>query len=253
MKARPYAEKTRELIGELCQGMTAENHPFFRHAEGIKNLGIIVVTSDKGLCGSFNNNIIFRAHRNINTLLKEKEYNSISLITVGKKARDYFSKRGVSIARKYAEERERTPHEVAADITGQVRALFLSGEWTEVHIYYSAFRSVSRYEITQEALLPIPTAPAGEKEPHKHDYIFEPNQVDILSRLLPKYLEVRILKALLESEASEHAARMTAMDTASNNCRELISVLTLVYNKARQAAITKELLDIVGGTEALKK
>ncbi|HNR12924.1 MAG TPA: ATP synthase F1 subunit gamma [Thermodesulfobacteriota bacterium] len=253
IKARPYAEKTRELVGELCQGMTAENHPFFGHAQGSKNLGIIVITSDKGLCGSFNNNIIFRALRDMTALLRKNEYNSISLITVGKKARDYFTKRGTSITRKYAEERERTPHEVAADVTAEVQAQFLSGEWTEVHIYYSAFRSVSKYEVTQETLLPIPTAPAGEKESLKHDYIFEPNQVDILNRLLPKYLEVRILKALLESEASEHAARMTAMDTASNNCRELINVLTLVYNKARQSAITKELLDIVGGAEALKK
>ena len=129
----------------------------------------------------------------------------------------------------------------------------MTGEWNEVRLYYSAFKSVVRHEITQETILPIPTTPAGIEAEAPKDYIIEPSQKEILDQLLPKYLESQILKAILESQTSEYAARMMAMDTASNNCREVITDLALIYNKARQAAITKELLDIVGGAEALKK
>jgi F-type H+-transporting ATPase subunit gamma len=172
---------------------------------------------------------------------------------VGKKGGDFFSKRNFEIKKKYLEDRERTNYELAAEIAREAKNYFLTGEWNEVHLYYSAFKSVIKYEITQETILPIPTAPTGLEAEAIKDYIFEPNQKEILDQLLPKFLEIRILKAILESQTSEYAARMAAMDTASNNCRELITDLTLIYNKARQAAITKELLDIVGGAEALKK
>lgn len=256
-KARPYAEKTRELVMEMCQGMTDEDHPFFRRTGQPKRVGIIIITSDKGLAGSFNNNVIFRVDRDITTLRRQEEVSHVSLITVGKKGRDFFSKRKVEITGKYVEQRERGLHELAAEIANEAKNLFLSGEWTEVQIYYTAFLSVAKYAVTQETLLPVPTIKTEQDSPAargvQRNYIFEPGQKEILNRLLPKFVEVQILKALLESETSEHAARMTAMDTASNNCKELIAVLTLVYNKARQAAITKELLDIVGGAEALKK
>ena len=251
LKARPYAESIKLLVMELCQGMSAEDHPFFLGAGEKKRLGVIVITADKGLCGSFNNNIIFRAERDI-----EKFGDTVvdsSFITVGKKGYEYFSKRKFGIKKRYVEERERTNYELAAEVAREARDLFLSGEWNEVSLYYTAFRSVVRYEITRDVLLPIPTAENVSEKEAPRDYIFEPNQKEILNRLLPTYLEIQILKAMLESQTSEYAARMTAMDTASNNCKEIIADLTLVYNKARQAAITKELLDIVGGAEALKK
>jgi len=251
MKARPYAQKTRELVMELCQGMSSDDHPFLRNPEEKKvRLGVIVVTSDKGLCGSFNNNVIFRVEKDLRELERES-IEGASLITVGKKAKDYFSRKGFEIHKKYAEE-NRTPHEMAVEIAAEAKDKFLLGEWSEVQIYYTGFISVARYNITQETLLPVPTVDAGSEGESKN-YIFEPGQKEILDRLLPTFLEVQVFKALLESETSEHAARMTAMDTASNNCKELITDLTLVYNKARQAAITKDLLDIVGGAEALKK
>jgi len=251
LKARPFAEATKHLVLEMCKGMTPEDHPFFVSSEEKKRLGIILVTGDKGLCGSFNNNIIFRVERDLRKAQEGLE--KTSFIIVGKKGGDFFSKRNIEIKKKYFEDRERTNYELASEIAGEAKKYFLTGEWNEVHLYYSAFKSVIKYEITQESILPIPTAPEGlEAEPPK-DYILEPNQKEILDQLLPKFLEIRILKAILESQTSEYAARMTAMDTASNNCRELITDLTLIYNKARQAAITKELLDIVGGAEALKK
>ena len=250
-RARPYAEKIKGLVIEMCKGMTSEDHPFFSVPNEKRRLLVILVTSDRGLCGSFNNNIIFRTERDINKIKDSLE--SVGMITVGKKGYDYFSKKNYNIIKRYVEERERTNHELAIEIANEGKNLFLSGEWNEIHLYYTAFKSVVRHEIIQEGLLPIPTADfEAEKEAPK-DYILEPDKKKILARLLPKYLEIQILKAILESQTSEHAARMTAMDTASNNCKELIADLTLVYNKERQAAITKELLDIVGGAEALKK
>ena len=250
LKARPYAEKVRVLVMEMCKGMTPEDHPFFIEPGEKRRALIIVVTSDRGLCGSFNNNIIFRVQRDINQIKSSVE--KVGLITVGKKGYDYFSKRNFEITKRYVEE-ERTNYELAVETANEGKALFISGEWNEIHLYYTAFKSVVRHEITREALLPIPTTDYDSETGIIKDYIFEPNQKEILNRLLPKYLEIQILKAVLESQTSEYAARMTAMDTASNNCKELIANLTLIYNKARQAAITTELLDIVGGAEALKK
>jgi F-type H+-transporting ATPase subunit gamma len=231
--------------------MTPEDHPFFVSSEAKKRLGIILVTGDKGLCGSFNNNIIFRVQRDLKK--SQENLGKVSFLTVGKKGGDFFSKKNFEIKKKYIEDRERTNYELAAEIAREAKKYFLTGEWNEVHLYYSAFKSVVRHEITQETILPIPTTPAGIEAGAPKDYIIEPSQKEILDQLLPKYLESQILKAILESQTSEYAARMTAMDTASNNCREVITDLALIYNKARQAAITKELLDIVGGAEALKK
>jgi F-type H+-transporting ATPase subunit gamma len=251
LKARPFAEATKHLVLEMCKGMTSDDHPFFGSNEEKKRLGIILVTGDKGLCGSFNNNIIFRTARDLKKMGEGLEI--VSFVTVGKKGGDFFSKRHFEIKKKYSEDRERTNYEIAAEIAREAKKYFLTGEWNEVHLYYSAFKSIVKYEITQETILPIPTATAGIEADTPKNYIFEPNQKEILDQLLPKFLEIRILKAILESQTSEYAARMTAMDTASNNCREVITDLELVYNKTRQAAITKELLDIVGGAEALKK
>ncbi|MFH0811436.1 MAG: ATP synthase F1 subunit gamma [Pseudomonadota bacterium] len=251
LKARPYAEKIKALVMELCRGMSPEDHPLFTTGGEKKRIGNIIITADKGLCGSFNNNIIFRVEKDIEKIKSSADH--ISLITVGKKGHDYFLKRRFEIKKKYAEERDRTNYELAVEVAKEGRDYFLSGEWNEIHLYYAAFKTVARYEITKEALLPIPTIEQASGAETPKDYLFEPNQKEILNKLLPKYLEVQILKAILESQTSEHAARMTAMDTASTNCKELIADMTLVYNKARQSAITKELLDIVGGAEALKK
>jgi len=251
LKARPFADAAKRLVLEMCKGMTPEDHPFFVSSEEKKRLGIILVTGDKGLCGSFNNNIIFRAARDLKKM--GEGLGKASFLTVGKKGGDFFSKKHFEIKKKYLEDRERTNYELAAEIAQEAKNYFLTGEWNEVHLYYSAFKSVVRHEITQETILPILTTPAGIEAEAPKDYIIEPSQKEILDQLLPKYLESQILKAILESQTSEYAARMTAMDTASNNCREVITDLALIYNKARQAAITKELLDIVGGAEALKK
>jgi len=250
-KARPYAEKIRALVMELCKGMTPEDHAFFVEPGEKKRILTIVITSDKGLCGSFNNNIMFRVEKDIQKIRGGAE--KAGLMTVGKKGHGYFSKKGFEIIKTYGEDQEITNHQLAVSAANEGKKAFLSGEWNEIHLYFTAFKSVARHEITREVLLPIPTAHNGAEAATPKDYIFEPDQKEILNRLLPKFLEIQLLKAILESETSEQAARMTAMDTASSNCKELITDLTLIYNKARQAAITEELLDIVGGAEALKK
>jgi len=250
-KARPYAEKIKGLVTELCKGMTSEDHAFFVEPGEKRRILTILITSDKGLCGSFNNNIIFRAEKEIRKLSANAE--KVGVIAVGKKGYSYFSKKGFTVIKNYTEDREITNYELAASVANEAKKAFSSGAWNEIHLYFAAFVSVARNVITSEILLPIPTAQEEAAAATPKDYIFEPDQKAILDRLLPKFLEIQVFKAILESQTSEHAARMTAMDTASSNCKELITDLTLIYNKARQAAITKELLDIVGGAEALKK
>ena len=250
-KARPYAETIKSLVMELCKGMSPEDHPYFASPGENKKIGIIVVAGDKGLCGAFNNNLLFRVARDIKNI--ENTAEKISLITIGKKGYDYFSKRETEIRKRYVDDRERSNYETAVAVAADGKEAFAAGEINELHIYYSAFKNVATYNITKEVLLPIPTTEEAAEGESSADYIFEPSQKEILNKLLPTYVEVQILKAILESQTSEQAARMTAMDTATNNCKELITDLTLIYNKARQAAITKEILDIVGGAEALKK
>lgn len=250
-KARPYAEKIKVLVTQLCGGMSTEDHAFFVEPGESKRILTIAITGDKGLCGSFNNNLIFRVEKDLKKISGSIE--KAGLIAVGKKGYSYFSKKGFEIIQKYLEDREITNYELASRVANEAKRVFLSGEWNEIHLCFTAFISVARHEITREILLPIRTAQNEAKAETQNDYVFEPDQREILNRLLPKFLEVQIFKAILESQTSEHAARMTAMDTASSNCKELITDLTLIYNKARQAAITKELLDIVGGAEALKK
>ncbi|WP_298270592.1 ATP synthase F1 subunit gamma [Geobacter sp.] len=245
--ARPYAQKLGEVLERLAKSSDVEGIPLLEKRVAEKAL-LIVVTSDRGLCGGFNANICKAAER----FLKEKksEYSEISLLTIGRKGHDFLKNRH-RIWKNYANVLSSPNYQIAALIAREVIDGFLSEEYDEVFILYNAFRSVMSQDITLTQLLPI-VPPAAEEEEHAPEYLYEPSKGELLKEILPKHIEVQVFRALLESVAAEHGARMTAMDSASKNATEMIGKLTLQYNRARQAAITKELMEIISGAESIK-
>jgi len=213
-----------------------------------ERLLLIVVTSDRGLCGGFNANICKAADR----FLKEhaREYKELSVMTIGRKGYDFLKNRH-KVVKNHTNIQSNLNYQTAALIAQEVIESFVADEYDEVHLLFNAFRSVMSQDITLDKLLPI-TSPAGAEETVPPQYIYEPSQGELLAELLPKHIEVQVFRALLESVAAEHGARMTAMDSASKNANEMISKLTLQYNRARQAAITKELMEIISGAESIK-
>ncbi len=248
---RPYTAKFNEAMGNLSANMDAGQFPLMEARE-VKAVELIVVTSDRGLCGSFNANINKMTEKLIAQY--EREGKKVSLVCVGKKGARYFRKTG-KVRQQYSDIMGTFQMFNARAIAQDVAANFLSGDADEVHIVYGKFFSVAVQRPNQEPLLPVrPIAgPEGEASGGAGgDYIYEPSPGEIMEVLLPLYLNVMVYHAMLEVGASEHAARMTAMDNATNACKDMIDSLTLIYNKARQAGITSELMDIVGGAEALK-
>jgi F-type H+-transporting ATPase subunit gamma len=261
ISARPYAKRIEEIIQRFVSVFETSQNPLLQKRE-VKNIGIVVVTADRGLCGSFNTNIIRAV---LNLIEKRKKElppdGKIKLICVGKKGYDYFSKhrKGIEIFAGYPGVFKRTIEiSDVREIMSKVVGGFLSGEFDKVEIVYNEFKSIVQQRIVIEDFLPIvPKFEAvkpskGVKVPLV-EYIYEPAPIEILNSLLPKYLETHILRVLLESNAAEQAARMTAMDNATENANELLRDLQLLFNKTRQALITKEMLEIAGGAEALRK
>ncbi|VAW39562.1 ATP synthase gamma chain [hydrothermal vent metagenome] len=251
---RPYAEKFAEAMGQLSGGTEAENLPLMEVRDP-KKIEIVVVTSDRGLCGSFNAHIVSTAVQ----LKKnyEAEGKQVSLVTVGKKATRAFRKSG-QIRASYNDIMGTFQMFNAREISQDVSQNFIDGNSDQVDLVYGKFHSIAVQKPTREELLPIKpvasedtAAPAAAKN-ITGAYIYEPEPAEIMEVLLPLYLNVQVYHSMLEVGASEHAARMTAMDNATNACKDIIHDLTQLYNKARQSAITAELMDIVGGAEALK-
>ncbi len=247
MAARPYASKLDSVLKKLATSGGATGHPLLQKENSNKAL-IIVISSDKGLCGSFNANICKSAER----FIKENTttYDELTVMTIGRKGNEYLKNRA-SIRKNYSNILSTMSYQTAALIAQEVIEGFVSGEYGEVHLLYNAFKSVMSQDITFTQLLPI-APPEGSEEEFRPEAIYEPAKEELLSELLPKHIEVQIFHALLESIASEHGARMTAMDSASKNATDMIGKLTLQYNRARQAAITKELLEIISGAESIK-
>jgi F-type H+-transporting ATPase subunit gamma len=247
--ARPYARKLGEVLERLAQSREGDAHPLLEKRASEKAL-VILVTSDRGLCGGFNANVSKAAER----FIKERkgDFSEISLLTVGRKGYEFLKNRQ-TVRKNYTGVLSTLNYQTAALIAQEVIAGYLAGDYDEVFLYYNAFRSVMSQDITLQQLLPITppdtAATEGETPPL---YIYEPSKSALLAELLPKYIEVTVFRALLESVASEHGARMTAMDSASKNATEMIGKLTLVYNRARQAAITTELMEIISGAESIK-
>jgi F-type H+-transporting ATPase subunit gamma len=246
---RPYASKFLEVINNLSSRIDPESFPLMAQRP-VKKVELINLTADRGLCGSFNVNLINQAEKFWKA--KVREQIEVSLVTVGKKGSDYFRRRKANVRNAYTDLFSSFDMTVAAAIGQEAMENFLLGQADEVYLLYGEFISLAIQRPRLQKLLPI-TPPAAEgTQTGGPDYLFEPSPEAIFQELLPRYVNVQIYRGMLENSASEQAARMAAMDNASRNCKDLINSLTLVYNKARQSAITKELMDIVGGAEALK-
>ncbi|XCN74258.1 MAG: ATP synthase F1 subunit gamma [Candidatus Electrothrix aestuarii] len=245
---RPYAEKFAEAMKDLSSG-DSEKQPLME-VRDVYGVELIVVTSDRGLCGSYNANIISKAQKLIKQF--EAEGKKVSLITVGNKAAQAFRRSG-KIREEHKDIMGTFQMFHARDISQNAATNFLSGEVDEVRIVYARFLSMAKQHATETMLLPIKPVEQGEEATGTTvEYIYEPDPAQIMEVLLPLHLNVQVYHAMIEVAAGEHAARMTAMDNATKACGDIINDLTQLYNKARQAAITGDLMDIVGGAEALK-
>lgn len=250
---RPYSQKFASAMGNLSGGMEAGNLPLME-VRDVESVELVVVTSDRGLCGSFNSHIITTAEKLMRGY--EAEGKKVSFVCVGKKAFQYFRKTG-KVRTSYTDIMGTFQMFNAREIAMDIADNFMGGGSDKVQTVYGKFHSVAVQKPEVEELLPItPVEDTGEAAEEAADisgaYIYEPEPGEIMEVLLPLYMNVQIYHAMLEVGASEHAARMTAMDNATNACKDMIHDLTQLYNKARQAAITSDLMDIVGGAEALK-
>lgn len=243
VQSRAYAEKLGEVVSGLAAESSLREHVLVRERTPEARVMLIVLTSDRGLCGGFNTNLIRQAER----FLRTPERSTV-LGTVGRKAYDFYKRRSVEIV-EHVTAASASPIELARDIVARAVARFVNDEVDAVYLLFSRFRSAISQVPTIERLLPI-EAPAASDDPR--EYLFEPDRAAVIENLLPRYVEVKVFQAVLESIASEHGARMTAMESASKNASDMIERLTLEMNRARQATITKELMEIVGGAEALK-
>jgi F-type H+-transporting ATPase subunit gamma len=245
--ARPYSEKMREVMGSLAGAAAgAIEHPLLERRE-VQNTGILLVTADRGLAGSYNSAIIRRTAE----LIREFEPQRLKLYIVGKKGNAFFRRRGFNVVETLTVNANAVAFSEAVEITRVIRTAFESGEIDELYICYTKFLTAITQQPKVIKLLPIETPEADENAPSQ-DYLFEPEPEQLLGELLPRYLVNQIYQALLESIASEHGSRMTSMSSATDNAGKMISTLTLQLNRARQAGITKEISEIVGGAEALK-
>lgn len=247
----PYANQLREIMNRVAAGVEPEGFPLLMDHEEVVKVELISITADRGLCGAFNTNLISAAEKFM--VAKEQEGLEVSLSLIGRKGRDYFRRRKRP-TRVFHEGMLNNPNMGDATAIGQEAIeLFLTHEVDEVYLCYAQFISMANQRPVVKKLLPIAPETVEEEEQEPLEYIFEPSREGVLHDLLPNYIHLQVLEAFFQTAVSEHAARMAAMDNAVNNCKEMVRDLTLVYNKARQAGITKELMDIVGGVEALKK
>ena len=248
-EARPYAAKMEEMLSNLAAGSSGEIiHPYFEERP-IKKKTLCVVTSDRGFCGAFNSNII----RMTSHWLQENSDVETEILLVGKKGNDYFKRRSFPIAGLYMDWGGSLDYDKAKEIVRFLTNRFITGETDEISILYTRFVSMVRFQPSMEKYLPI-SRPDNNKEETKTstEYIFEPDAEKIYAALMPGYATTKMVTALAESFASEHGSRMIAMNAATTNAGDMIEGLTLDYNKARQAQITKELLEVVSGAEALR-
>lgn len=251
LAARPYAHKMRNVLANLSRRVNRASHPLLQKRTG-EVFEVVVVTSDRGLCGAFNANILRKATEFLQGCEARRARVTVSL--VGRKGRDYFRRRHWPIRHQWTDVFDRLSYEHGLDIGQDLIQQFTQGAFDEAYVIYNEFKSAIQQRVVVEKLFPL-EAPDEDGEPSSlmgGSYEYEPDEDVLLHALLPKHFQVQMFRILLESSAAEQGARMAAMDGATRNAGELIKKLTLYYNKTRQAAITKELMDIVGGVEALK-
>lgn len=259
LSSRPYAAKAWEILTHLSsqRGNVEQLHPLLNQRQEIKNVAIIMITSDKGLAGAYNGNII----RAVTRFMRDNQQENAAIVAVGRKGRDFMLRFGRNVVAEFTDMPARPTSLDAVPMARIAVDGFLSGEYDEVYLAYTDFVNTLSQVPTVRLLLPIKPGSADGMVMHEYvsqtstmakvDYIYEPSAETLLDTLLPRFTELQIYQALLEALASEHSARMVAMRSATENAKELIGDLTLSYNKARQEAITNEMLDIAGGAEAL--
>ncbi|WML55258.1 ATP synthase F1 subunit gamma [Neobacillus sp. PS3-12] len=242
----PYMEKIQEVTAAVAKGSSGLSHPMLK-SRPVKKTGYIVITSDRGLAGAYNSNVLRSVHQMIRE--NHKSPDEYAVIAIGRVGRDFFAKRGVSIALEITGVPDQPKFADISDVTKSAVGMFADGTFDELHLFYTHYVSAVSQSVTEKKLLPLTDiSPSGKLT----SYEFEPSPEEILKVLLPQYAESLIFGALLDSKASEHAARMTAMQNATDNAHELIRNYSLAYNRARQAAITQEITEIVGGAAALE-
>lgn len=253
VQLRPYATKLKEILGNLSASLEGSSSPFIQEREPNKVL-IVVVSSNRGLAGAFNTNVIKATNNLIAEKYSEQYKNgNVSIVAIGKKSQDFYEKRNYNVIGNNNEVYTALTFENVTKITDSIMAGFEKGTFDKVELVYNRFKNAAVQIITTEQLLPLPKAEAVEevKSAHLVDYILEPSQEQIVEQLIPKSIKIQLYKAVLDSHASEHGARMTSMDKATENAGDLLKALKLSYNQARQAAITTELTEIVSGAAAL--
>jgi F-type H+-transporting ATPase subunit gamma len=244
LNSRPYSESISKILQNIAVAIKNEHHPLFEPKKEVKKVGLIVVTSDRGLCGSYNNYII----KDMMKFIRENKDKDVSVIAIGRKVRDYCRKHDINMKAEYTQLVPEEMFDKSRQVSENIVEFFDSDIFDEVYILYSKFISAVNSQITLTKLLPVQRMESEENV----SYIFEPNEEEILSSLLPKYLNIAIYQNLLEATASEHSARMKAMKSATDNASDMIDKLTLSFNRARQSAITQEISEIVSGADALK-
>lgn len=257
--ARPYAASLRGLMAHLMPRIDRTAMPLLAEREEVGNVLLVIVTADRGMCGPFNTNIIRLATKRIHETYKEKyEAGQVQLFCIGRRGYQHFIKRDYNVVAKQLGITASATLTDAQAIVDEILSGYMAGEYDKVEVIYNEFKSVVQQKLVVEDFLPLPSEPEPVIESHGHhfheyvDYIYEPSERALMEYLVPKHLNFQLLRVLFESNASEQGARMTAMDAATTNARDLISSLQLQYNRARQEKITKELIEIVGGAEALE-
>ena len=265
--ARPYAFKIREMIGHLRSRLDVETHPLFQEREAVRGALLIVVTSDRGLAGAFNANLLKVAEATIEErFAAQREDGTLRILAVGRKAHEYFGKRGYPLVGDYQGVFNDLRFPLAGEVVDRAVEGYLEEEWDVVEVVYNEFKNTISQNRVAEQLLPIPAETfftplmeesdeiqTEEDEAGDVEYLFEPSAEVLLERLIPEYLQYQLWRALLESNAAEQGARMVAMDNATTNAGELLKDLKLTYNRARQAAITTEIIEISSGAEAMRQ
>jgi F-type H+-transporting ATPase subunit gamma len=251
IEMRPYANKLHQILSRvISESGSLEKSPYTSKRK-IEKVLIVIVASNRGLCGAFNSNVVKEAIELLeNKYTEQFANNKVEILTIGKKANDALKAKKIHVNESRHDIFEKLNFESVSEISGKIMDDFVSGKYDEVYIVYNEFKNVAVQILTAEQFLPVKIELKNEK--YGADYIFEPTQAEITGQLIPFALKIQFYKAILESNASEHGARMTAMHKATDNATELLRELRLTYNKARQAAITGEILEIVGGAEALK-
>lgn len=249
LEMRPYADRMNGILSSLASSAEGEIHPLLA-VRPRKNIEVIVMTSDRGLCGAFNTNIMKAATRHIDEL--KREGYDVTIDIVGRKARDYYKRRSIEMRKTWTGIAGKISYANAQEIAAEIIENYTNEMTDEVILIFNEFKSAIAQQVMISRLLPLAPIQAAEETLPIYNFIYEPSKQEIFSRLVPKNVEIQIFRALLESQASEEAARMAAMENATRAANDMINSLTLQFNKARQASITKELMDIVGGVEAMK-